>query len=204
VKQAELWQAILRALGMAAPTGSSAAADHLAAPSDRPLRILLAEDNPVNQKLAVSLLERQGHAVTVASDGREALAALYPTSLPPDGGGSRRFDMVLMDVQMPELDGLRTTEAIRERERATGDHLPVIAMTAFALKGDRERCLEAGMDGYVSKPIRLTELLKALQSVVPDLAGLPAPTEDEVASPGSLDMTAALDGVMGDWRLLAE
>jgi DNA-binding response OmpR family regulator len=69
----------------------------------------------------------------------------------------------------------------------------------FALKGDRERGLEAGMDGYVPKPIRLTELLKALQSVVPDLAGLPAPTEDEVASPGSLDMTAALDGVMGDW-----
>jgi CheY-like chemotaxis protein/HPt (histidine-containing phosphotransfer) domain-containing protein len=205
VKQADLRQAILRALGMAAPTVSSAVEEHFVAPSGRPLRILLAEDNPVNQKLAVSLLERQGHAVTVARNGREALAALYPPSLPPNGGGSRHFDVVLMDVQMPELDGLRVTEAIRERERASGGHhLPVIAMTAFALKGDRERCLEAGMDGYVSKPIRLTELHKALQAVVPALAGPPAPTADEVASPVSLDMTAALDGVMGDLRLLAE
>ena len=116
----------------------------------------------------------------------------------------RRFDVVFMDVQMPELDGLRTTEAIREREKATGGHLLVIAMTAFALKGDRERCLEAGMDGYVSKPIRLTELHKALHAVVPAQAGPPAPTADEVASPASLDMTAALDGVMGDLWLLAE
>jgi signal transduction histidine kinase/DNA-binding response OmpR family regulator len=203
VKQADLWQAILRAIGTAPPAGQPAAA-RLVAPPGRPVRILLAEDNPVNQKLAVSLLEKQGHAVTVASNGREALAALYPADSPPDEGGARRFDVVLMDVQMPEVDGLRTTKAIRERERVSGGHLPVLAMTAYALKGDRERCLEAGMDGYVSKPIRLTELLKALQAVVPVLAGPPAPPADQVASRGSLDMTAALAGVMGDRQLLAE
>src|SRR6516165_10412900 len=105
---------------------------------------------------------------------------------------------------MPELDGLRATELIRERERSAGGHVPVIAMTAYALKGDRERCLEAGMDGYVSKPIGLTELLKALQAVVPALAGPPAPPADEAASRRPLDMTAALAGVMGDRQLLAE
>jgi CheY-like chemotaxis protein/nitrogen-specific signal transduction histidine kinase/HPt (histidine-containing phosphotransfer) domain-containing protein len=198
VKQADLWRGILRAIGTAAPAGPPAPAARPAAPPGRPLRILLAEDNPINQKLAVSLLEKQGHAVKVAGNGREALAALYPPDSPPDEGGSRRFDVVLMDVQMPELDGLRATEAIRERERAAGGHLPVLAMTAYALKGDRERCLEAGMDGYVSKPIRLTELLEALRAVVP---ALPA---DEVASRGSLDMAAALAGVMGDRQLLAE
>jgi CheY-like chemotaxis protein/HPt (histidine-containing phosphotransfer) domain-containing protein len=204
VKQADLWQAILRALGTAAPAGRPAAAERPAAPAGRPLRILLAEDNPVNQKLAVCLLEKQGHAVTVAGNGREALAALYPPDSPPEEGGPRRFDVVLMDVQMPELDGLRVTAAIRERERASGGHLPVIAMTAYALKGDRERCLEAGMDGYLAKPIRPTELVQAMQAVVPALAGPPAPPADNVASRKSLDMTAALAGVMGDWQLLAE
>jgi PAS domain S-box-containing protein len=204
VKQADLWQAILRAIGAAAPASPPAAAERPADPPCRPLRILLAEDNPVNQKLAVSLLEKQGHAVTVAGNGREALAALYPPDSPPDEGRSQRFDVVLMDVQMPELHGLRTTEAIRERERAAGGHLPVIAMTAYALKGDRERCLEAGMDGYVSKPIRPTELFQALQAVVPAPPGPPAPPADEVALRGPLDMTAGLAGVMGDRRLLAE
>jgi CheY-like chemotaxis protein/HPt (histidine-containing phosphotransfer) domain-containing protein len=204
VKQADLWQAILRAMGTAAPAVRPAAAERPAAPPGGPLRILLAEDNPVNQKLAVSLLQKQGHAVILAENGREALAALYPADSPPDEGGPRRFDVVLMDVQMPELDGLRATEAIRERERASGGHLPIIAMTAYALKGDRERCLEAGMDGYVSKPIRLTELLEALRAVVPALAGAPAPPADEVASRGPLDVTAALAEVMGERQLLAE
>jgi signal transduction histidine kinase/DNA-binding response OmpR family regulator len=204
VKQADLWQAILRALGMAAPARPPAAAKRPAAPPVRTLRILLAEDNPVNQKLAVSLLENQGHAVTVAGNGREALAALYPPDAPPDEGGSRGFDVVLMDVQMPELDGLRATEAIRERERVAGGHLLVIAMTAYALKGDRERCLEAGMDGYISKPIRLTELLEALRAVVPALAGPPARSAAEVPAPEPFDVTGALAQVNGDRQLLAE
>jgi CheY-like chemotaxis protein len=158
----------LRALGTPASPGPPTA-ERSAAPPGRPLRILLAEDNRFNQQLAVRLLEKQGHVVTVAENGREALAALYPPDSPPGEGGSRRFDVVLMDVQMPELDGLRATEAIRERERVAGGHLPVLAMTAYALKGDRERCLEAGMDGYISKPIRPMELLEALRAVVPAL-----------------------------------
>jgi PAS domain S-box-containing protein len=204
VKQADLLQVILRALGVAAPAGPPVAAERPTEPLGRPLRILLAEDNPVNQKVMVNLLEKEGHAVTVAGNGREALAALYPSDSPPAIGGSRRFDVVLMDVQMPELDGLRVTQAIRERERAAGDHLPVIALTAYALKGDRERCLEAGMDSYISKPIRPTELREALRAVVPARVGLPASSGGEVASPALLDVNSALAQVMGDRQLLAE
>src|SRR5262249_38319737 len=151
-----------------------------------------------NQKLAVSLLEKQGHAVTVVGNGREALAALYPPDSPPNQDGPRPFDAVLMDVQMPELDGLQVTAAIRERERAAGGHVPIIAMTAYALKGDRECCLEAGMDGYISKPIRLTELLEAMQAVVPVLARPQTPPADFVSSHEPLDVTAALAELMGD------
>jgi HPt (histidine-containing phosphotransfer) domain-containing protein len=109
-----------------------------------------------------------------------------------------------MDVQMPELDGLQATAAIRERERAAGGHVPIIAMTAYALKGDRERCLEAGMDGYISKPIHLTDLLEALRAVVPALAGPQALPADEVPSHEPLDVTSALAELRGDRELLAE
>jgi CheY-like chemotaxis protein len=107
------------------------------------LRVLLAEDNAVNQKIASRFLEKEGHHVTLASDGRQALAAL----------DRENFDVVLMDVQMPEMDGFEATAAIRARERDTGKRLPIIAMTAHAMKGDRERCLAAGMDSYIAKPI---------------------------------------------------
>jgi len=122
----------------------------------RQLRILLADDNAVNQKLAVRLLEKCGHEVVVTENGREVLAALE----------AQCFDLVLMDVQMPEMDGLEATEVIRERERNTGSHLPVIAMTAHAMKGDEERCLSAGMDDYVSKPIRPSELFATIERVL--------------------------------------
>ncbi len=118
------------------------------------LHILLAEDNPVNQKLATRLLEKRGHRVVVAGNGKEALAALAQSS----------FDLVLMDVQMPEMDGIEATIAIREEEKLTGSHQTIIAMTALTIKGDRERCIGAGMDGYVSKPIDLKELDSALDS----------------------------------------
>lgn len=118
----------------------------------RPLRILLAEDNVVNQVLAVRLLERNGHAVTVAQNGNEVLAQLERSS----------FDVVLMDVQMPEMDGLTATRKIREREDKTGEHILIIAMTAHAMKEDRERCREAGMDDYLTKPINVAELYKVL------------------------------------------
>src|SRR5687767_5792203 len=108
-----------------------------------PLQILLVEDNPINQKVAIRLLEREGHLVTLAVNGRKALELVE----------SRSFDLILMDVQMPEMDGLEATMAIRNRERGTDRHIPIVAVTAYALVGDRERCLEAGMDGYVTKPV---------------------------------------------------
>jgi two-component system sensor histidine kinase/response regulator len=120
----------------------------------RHLRILLAEDNAINQLLAVRMLEKQGCTVALANNGKEALSALE----------REKFDVVLMDVQMPEMDGFEATAAIREREKGTsGPHQIVIAMTAHAIAGDRERCLKAGMDGYVSKPFRLAELLKEIE-----------------------------------------
>jgi two-component system, sensor histidine kinase and response regulator len=117
---------------------------------------LLAEDNKVNQMLAVRLLEKHGYSVSVAPNGREALSAL----------AKEEFDLVLMDVQMPEMDGLEATKAIRENEKTSGRHLTIIAMTAHALKGDQEKCLSAGMDGYVSKPIRTAELFSAIEEAV--------------------------------------
>jgi CheY-like chemotaxis protein len=120
-----------------------------------PLRILLAEDNAVNQLLAVRLLEKHGHEVTVAPDGRKALEAL--------NNGS--FDLILMDVQMPEMNGWEATQAIRERERTSGGHIPIVAMTAHAMKGDDEKCFASGMDDYLTKPIHTAELLAMLDKI---------------------------------------
>jgi CheY-like chemotaxis protein len=112
------------------------------------LHVLLAEDNQVNQLVATRILEKLGHQVTVVGSGREAVSAVQ----------SGKFDVIAMDVQMPEIDGLEATAEIRRWERTTGTHVPIIAMTAHAMKGDRERCLGAGIDGYTSKPIRIREL----------------------------------------------
>jgi CheY-like chemotaxis protein len=117
------------------------------------LRILLAEDNLVNQKVAVRLLEKQGHYVTAASTGTAVLDLLE----------RHTFDLILMDVQMPEMDGFETTAAIRRNEKIGGRHLPIIALTAHAMVGDRERCLAAGMDGYTSKPVRAEDLQREIQ-----------------------------------------
>ena len=127
------------------------------------LRVLLAEDNVINQTIAVRVLEKRGHVVTVAQNGQAALHACETQS----------FDLILMDIQMPGMDGLEATAAIRKQEISTGAHLPIIAMTAHALKGDRKRCIAAGMDGYVSKPIRTAELLAAIESVLQDSAKIP-------------------------------
>jgi CheY-like chemotaxis protein len=121
------------------------------------LCVLLVEDNATNRLLAVSLLEKEGHTVETATNGKEALAAL----------AKRPFDVVLMDIQMPEMDGFEATARIREHEQGSGEHMPIVAMTAHAMKGDRERCLQAGMDGYVSKPVRAGELYQALATLVP-------------------------------------
>jgi len=121
-----------------------------------PLRILLAEDNLVNQKLASRLLENQGHMVVVASDGAQALDTLERQS----------FDLVLMDAQMPVMDGFETTAAIRRLEQSTRAHIPIIAMTAHAMVGDRQRCLQAGMDGYIAKPVHAHELFETIETVL--------------------------------------
>jgi CheY-like chemotaxis protein len=120
-----------------------------------PMKILLAEDNRVNQFLTVRLLEKEGHRVEVVLNGRAALAALDENS----------FDLALMDLQMPEMDGFETTAIIRERERSSGAHLPIIALTANAMVGDAEKCLQAGMDGYVSKPVDVRRLFAEISRV---------------------------------------
>jgi CheY-like chemotaxis protein len=122
----------------------------------RQLRVLLVEDNLINQKVACRFLEKQGHAVVIAGNGREALDVLDDWA----------FDLVLMDVQMPEMDGFAATAAIRQREANRGGHLPIVALTANAMQGDRERCLEAGMDGYVAKPFEPNVLLREMAEVL--------------------------------------
>jgi CheY-like chemotaxis protein len=154
VKQSLLLDNILRVLSGAqrretAP-GATAEAAGVNGAAARALRVLLAEDNAVNQKFAVRLLSGAGHQVVVAENGREAV----------DKWGSEAFDLVLMDVQMPEMDGLEATRAIREKETGSRKRTPIIAMTANAMTGDREVCLNAGMDGYVAKPVK-RELLFA-------------------------------------------
>ncbi|HEV3006127.1 MAG TPA: response regulator, partial [Pirellulales bacterium] len=148
-----------RALGELTGPGAAPAAElpRGPAPEQAPLNILLAEDGVVNQKVATRILERSGHAVTIVTNGAEAVAALR---------ADQTFDLVLMDVQMPEMDGLTATTLVREFERTVGRHTPIVAMTAHAMKGDRERCMAAGMDGYVTKPIRGQELEAAIDEVM--------------------------------------
>jgi signal transduction histidine kinase/DNA-binding response OmpR family regulator len=157
VIESELLDAILAALQPREQTTmpESAAVPRPQRVTGRGLRILLAEDNAVNQKVAVGLLRSQGHSVVVANNGKEAIEALEKC-------GYEGFDIVLMDVQMPGMDGFEATAAIRERDRARGAHTPIIAMTAYAMTGDSERCLAAGMDGYVAKPIRVAALMEEI------------------------------------------
>jgi CheY-like chemotaxis protein len=169
---AYLTKPVRRSELMAAVSGAMANGKYLAGPGKstesrirpggRSLHILLAEDNAVNEKVACAILEKAGHTVEVARDGREAVRIMAAES----------FDLVLMDVQMPEMDGFEATAAIREMEKHTGAHTPVIAMTAHAMGGYKERCLAAGMDGYVTKPIRRELLLQTLEQ----FQGAPEPS----------------------------
>ncbi|HUE69470.1 MAG TPA: response regulator [Pirellulaceae bacterium] len=208
VKQSELFDAIAASLGMTVSEPETAAVEEAPA-AVRPLKILLAEDSLVNQRLAVGLLERHHHQIIVANNGQEAIDAL----------AREPFDLVLMDLQMPELDGLEATRRIRAREQQPGDgdrpaHVPIIAMTAHALKGDRERCLAAGMDEYVSKPIRESQLLAALRAVLGERGPafrfsspeLPAQLGARNAQPETsvIDWKAALETCGGDHALLRD
>ena len=177
IRQGELLDAICSVLNEA-PRKSSVplVTRHTLREIKNRLRVLLAEDNSVNQMLAVRLLERRGYTVTVAVNGRNALAAFEKES----------FDVILMDIQMPEMDGFEATAAIRAREKSTGGHIPIIAMTAHALVGDQERCLAAGMDGYVSKPIRTHQLF----SVIEEFFGKEAETDPSGLTGKSEEITA--------------
>jgi len=158
VRQSELLEIICLSIQKSGPgkTHASLLTRHAITESKRRMNVLIAEDNPVNQKLAARMLQKMGHSVTVVENGRRALLALEKD----------QFDVILMDIQMPEMDGFEATAAIREREKSQeGTHMPILAMTAHAMAGDRERCLEAGMDGYVSKPINVEELVEAMENL---------------------------------------
>jgi CheY-like chemotaxis protein len=162
VTQSQLFNAIAQSLGTAVAEVRPFDSIQSDRPGDfAPRRILLAEDGVVNQKVAIDLLTKRGHQVTLANNGKEALAALE----------NQDFDLVLMDIQMPVMDGYAATAAIRQREALSRRHLPIIAMTAHAMAGDRERCLKAGMDAYVAKPFRPHELFRAVEET-----GLPRPS----------------------------
>ncbi len=199
VMQAKLLNSILNALGVARlnENRTRAISSIVSAPvSDdmKKLHILLAEDNVVNQKVAVRILERQGHKVEVAENGKEVLKLLE----------SRNFDVVLMDVQMPEMNGFEATACIRTLEKTTGAHVPIIAMTANAMKGDRERCLAEGMDGYISKPIKIPELLEALQTLTSPPPSLKV--NDSIVDPKTFSFNAdeVLASVDHDFEELKE
>jgi CheY-like chemotaxis protein len=162
VTQSELWDAILLALCSTTP-GPAPALITRHTVREHHLHILLAEDNVVNQRLAARLLEKRGHTVTVVNTGKDVLTALTQQS----------FDLVLMDVQMPEMDGLETAAGIRAQERLTGRHLPIIAMTANAMQGDAEKCFAAGMDAYIAKPMRANDLYATIRRLSAGEMGQP-------------------------------
>src|SRR5262249_29656208 len=183
------------------------AVESLARTSSRPLRVLVAEDTAVNRQFVTRVLEKRGHAVVTVVNGQEAIDAIA-------GAPAHRFDVVLMDVQMPEVAGAPAPVVIRQRERSSGrgGHVPIVAMTAHAMTGDRERCLAAGMDGYVSKPLHPQELIDAVERaldsaqarVVEPSAAKAAATPAGVDARLAFDVDDALGRLGGDRRLLRE
>jgi PAS domain S-box-containing protein len=188
VKQSELLDAILLALGTTSgPSAQPLVTRHSLRETQRKLHILLAEDNPVNQTLVTHLLEKRGHTVEVVGDGRKVLRALEGTPTP-------HFDLILMDMQMPEMDGVECVTRIRAKEMGTASRIPIIALTAHAMKGDRERFLAVGMDGYLPKPVRAQQLFETIEGFLE----LPAGTRvDE--PPGT-----SQDNVLDRQHLLAQ
>jgi PAS domain S-box-containing protein len=199
VSQSDLLDAILSALGANAVEQQlmQAPPSRQAQPSGRSLRILLAEDNVVNQKLAIRLLEKAGHRVTLAGTGREAFTAWEHQTVP-------EFDIVLMDIQMPEMDGMEATAAIRALEKQSGKHVPILAMTAHAMRGDKERCFASGMDGYVSKPIHPATLFEEIERCLVVQEGSKTMTNEPVITSEQVDRASLLERVEGDQELLVE
>ena len=190
VKQSDLQETIAASLGKPM---QHADAKHTSGAEERPasLTVLLAEDNPVNQRLAIGLLEKHGHRVEVVGNGRDCVRRFQEST----------FDLILMDVQMPGMDGLEATRAIRELELDTYTRIPIIAMTAHAMSGDRERCLDAGMDDYLAKPIRMQELMHALGDNLDDSSIL---RQALVESSSLVDWKDAYETVGGDRELLCD
>jgi CheY-like chemotaxis protein len=174
-KQSELLDAILTALGTLPQSepDPKLITRHSLRESGNSLRILVAEDNAVNQMLALRLLEKRGHKVRVAANGKLALEYL----------DQDLYDLVLMDVQMPEMGGFEATAAIREKEKLTGAHIPIVAMTANAMKGDEEECIASGMDAYVSKPLNVASLFETIQRLCPGKVGAGIESEEVEATP---------------------
>jgi two-component system sensor histidine kinase/response regulator len=189
IGQSELLDVISGVLRRSAGRTESKASESVARQpnAQRSLNVLLAEDNVVNQKLAVLLLQRRGHSVTIAGDGKQALAALERNN----------FDVCLMDIQMPELNGLETTSVIRAKEKGTSRHLPIIAMTAHAIKGDREICLRAGMDAYLSKPVRADEMFQTMEGLVANRVPAPSAVSPAVTRDAAFDESAFLSRMDG-------
>ena len=194
IKQSELYNAIIDALARSGFEGDYQVTgpDRKKTVSDKlvyPYKILLAEDNAINRRLALSLLEKHGCQTVAVTNGREALTAL----------SEQAFDLILMDVQMPEMDGFEATKSIRQDEHKTGQHIPIVAMTAHAMSGDRERCIAMGMDDYISKPIKSQTLFAAIQRVM----GISAEAEEtEIEIP--IDLEISLEAVDGDEEILKE
>jgi two-component system sensor histidine kinase/response regulator len=171
VRQGELLEAICQGLNKRSQQEPAPRLTRHTLPEDkRRAHILVAEDNAVNQTLVRRLLEKRGYLVTVANDGRAAFEAFQ----------AEAFDLVLMDLQMPEMDGFEATAAIREREKHIGGHIPIVAITAHASEGDQEKCLVSGMDGFTTKPIRTSELFAVIEKILGDI---PKPESPEVAKP---------------------
>jgi len=205
LKQADLHDAMVRVLASDQETEGAPAAAPVAGaggcdskPSQggpsafRPLRVLVAEDNPTNRLLVTSLLEKRGHSVLQTRSGRDALAAF----------SSEKFDLIIMDVQMPEMNGLEAAAAIRNLESPHATRTPILALTAHSMAGDRERCLAAGMDAYVSKPISIGDFMRAIDLLLPG-AFESLPERPEVPPPPQfLDTRGLMDRFEGDWQLL--
>ncbi len=191
IRQSELFAAIQATFGMSRKASESTelVTRHTIRERKRRLKILVVEDNLVNQTLAVRLLEKRGYSVSVCGNGNEAFQALEKDS----------FDIILMDVEMPEMNGFDATRIIREKEKVSGKHIPIVAMTAHAMNGDRERCLASGMDAYISKPVSSEELFSIIEKYTNgEIAAAPAETNEPI------DTAKLMERVAGDAELLKE